>query len=529
MIRFLSSLARLPRPPKLSWPATASMFLAAMSLMAWPTVAAGQTTETQKLVAGDGQTDDEFGSAVAIFEDFMVIGAPYADDLGTSSGAAYVFRYNDNSDLWEEEAKLLASDGNSSHHFGYAVAAFEDLILVGAPDYNGDGFAPGGAAYVYRRDHTGTWQEEALLRHSNPKHGDKLGKSVAIMDKWALVGVPEDDDLGDNSGSALLFHDDGNGNWSLDTQLLASDGGAHHVFGWSVSLFSDPARETIAAVGAPGTAVTACYMFRYEQGAWAEEQKLVQSEGFGMAVSLTQNFVLVGAPYRNDHGSAYVYRYISNHEVWELDQELIPSDVATDDECGAAVCMFDDIAFLGSPRDDDGGSNSGSAYVFRYSGGRKWAEDDKLAASDAAADYHFGEAVAINDVHVGVGASDSEVGGSSRGAVYTYDGRVYACSLSCTPETLPSGGTVEVDFRDGTPMAPVWLGYSLTGLGSFPVPPLGVVLDLDQPFSIGPPLITDPLGAATWSLSIPNVQGIDVWLQAVQVGLVSNYLATDVQ
>ncbi|MCB8921460.1 MAG: hypothetical protein H6662_07760 [Ardenticatenaceae bacterium] len=50
---------------------------------------------------------------------------------------------------------------------------------------------------------------------------------------------------------------------------------------------------------------------------------------------------------------------------------------------------------MGAYLDDDGGSNSGSAYVFTRSGS-VWAQQQKLTASDAAASDLFGVSVAVS-------------------------------------------------------------------------------------------------------------------------------------
>ena len=60
---------------------------------------------------------------------------------------------------------------------------------------------------------------------------------------------------------------------------------------------------------------------------------------------------------------------------------------------------------IGAPRDDDSGTNSGSAYVFRTNDG--WATYNfvaKLTADDAAAGDYFGKEVEIEDGVVAIGA-----------------------------------------------------------------------------------------------------------------------------
>ena len=58
---------------------------------------------------------------------------------------------------------------------------------------------------------------------------------------------------------------------------------------------------------------------------------------------------------------------------------------------------------VGAPDDDDNGSLSGSAYVYRFNGGG-WSQEAKLLASDRANTDHFGIAVAIDGDVAVVGA-----------------------------------------------------------------------------------------------------------------------------
>jgi len=51
----------------------------------------GTWNEEAKLIASDGAEDDEFGCSVSLSGDTALIGAKFDDDNGTGSGAAYAF------------------------------------------------------------------------------------------------------------------------------------------------------------------------------------------------------------------------------------------------------------------------------------------------------------------------------------------------------------------------------------------------------------------------------------------------------
>ena len=136
---------------------------------------------------------------------------------------------------------------------------------------------------------------------------------------------------------------------------------------------------------------------------------------FGDSVSASGNAVVVGAP-RNDDagsasGSAYVFR--SDGVDWVQEVKLTAGDAATWDQFGASVGISGDYIVVGAHSDSNacsGGSgycNSSSPYVFWYDG-TSWVEQAKLTASDAAKGDAFGVSVAISGSIVVVGAPRDE-------------------------------------------------------------------------------------------------------------------------
>ena len=74
---------------------------------------------------------------------------------------------------------------------------------------------------------------------------------------------------------------------------------------------------------------------------------------------------------------------------------------------------------MGSYRDDDGGTDSGSAYVFVRSG-TTWSEQAKLIASDAAVLDWFGSEVALSGDTALVGAMWDDDAGTESGSAYVF-------------------------------------------------------------------------------------------------------------
>jgi hypothetical protein len=101
-----------------------------------------QWTWQQRLARSDGGS--AFGDSVALDGDLAVIGA--ADDtVGTNAGQGSVYVFRREGSVWTETQRLTASDGESEDHLGYSVAFEGSTIVAGA--WNDD-FAQG-SAYVF--------------------------------------------------------------------------------------------------------------------------------------------------------------------------------------------------------------------------------------------------------------------------------------------------------------------------------------------------------------------------------------------
>lgn len=282
----------------------------------------GTWTEEAKLIAYDETDFDQFGQSVALDDDTAVIGAYTDDDNGTSSGSAYVFRRDEETETWIQEAKLLAPDGTDYDFFGTSVALHDNVILVGAsgpfPFFNVTGHP--GSAYLFARDDaTSEWIWQATLVPSDGAEYDRFGASVALDDEKAVVGAPYDDDNIENSGSAYIFVPDEDEGWTEAHKLLPAAGAGKYsqLFGYAVAIEGDA-----AVIGAPlanvaGRYVGAAYLFQPdpERASWTEQARLVASDGttddaLGSSVALDEGTVVVGAPTRYPYtspGAAYVF------------------------------------------------------------------------------------------------------------------------------------------------------------------------------------------------------------------------------
>ncbi len=126
-----------------------------------------------------------FGSAVDIDGDTAVIGAPYDPD---SEGSAFI--HTRGAGDWEKTAELRHEQSGLKGNFGSAVAVEDNILLVGAPNSRNEEKQPRGSVQVYRRE-KGEWVGEALLTRGVrfPYDGPGFGAAVALSGNTALVGA----------------------------------------------------------------------------------------------------------------------------------------------------------------------------------------------------------------------------------------------------------------------------------------------------------------------------------------------------
>jgi len=166
----------------------------------------GFVSESARLVPSDGGQNHLFGVSVDLGEDRAVVGAFLAGSGANRPGAAYLFERPAAgwSGTLAETTELLASDGATPDYFGSSVAVATDAIVVGA---FGHADAAGGA-YFFSRP-AGGWppflNEEIKLQPSDSAPFDLFGGALAVSGSTIVVGAPDNDDDGEDSGSAYVF------------------------------------------------------------------------------------------------------------------------------------------------------------------------------------------------------------------------------------------------------------------------------------------------------------------------------------
>lgn len=376
------------------------------------------------LKASNVGAGDQFGVSVAISGETIVVGAYQeassatggeGDNSATAAGAAYVFVRSGSN--WSQQAYLKASNAGAGDQFGYAVAISGETIVVGAhhEDSNatggeGDNSATNaGAAYVFVRSGN-AWSQQAYLKASNTEGGDQFGISVGISGDTVVVGAwgedgsatgGESNNSATNAGAAYIFTRSGSA-WSQQARLKASNAEANDFFGEAVAISGETVvvgawgEDSSATGGESDNSASesgAAYAFTRNGSVWSQQARLKASNAeandqVGYAVAISGETVVLGAAGEDSSamgsegdnsvsaaGAAYVFT--RNGSDWSQLARLKASNAGAGDEFGYAVGISGGTVVVGARWEDSNGSggegnnsalSAGAAYTFLMTG-----------------------------------------------------------------------------------------------------------------------------------------------------------------
>ena len=153
----------------------------------------------------------------------------------------------------------------------------------------------------------------------------------------------------------------------------------------------------------------------------SSETKITASDGatgdrFGYTVAVGSGRICVGAYADDDNASTTGSAYIFDLDGTQL-AKITASDSALSDRFGWSVAVKCGRIVVGTPYDDDNGSNSGSAYIFDLDG----TQLAKITASDGATSNFFGVSTAVGSGRIVVSAHIDDDNGPFSGSAYIYE------------------------------------------------------------------------------------------------------------
>lgn len=388
---------------------------------------------------------DEFGAAVAVSGNRVVVGATWEDTGAPDAGSAYVYDLSTGTPS-APVATLRNPSPEAFEQFGGSVAISGTRIVVGA-DRDSAGATGAGSAYVYDLS-SGTPTVPVLTLHNPaPAPGDGFGSAVAISGTRLAVSACSDDAGADGAGSAYVY-DLTSATPTVPVAILNNPNPTPYAcFGYSVAIFG----STIV-VGAPwddtgGSGAGRAYVYHLDSVTPTTPVATLDNpvpsgfDLFGYSVAVSAARMVVGAPRADagafDAGSVYIYDLdsVTPTAPWVTLNDPSP---APSDRFGHSVAISGAGVLVGAIGEAIG---AGSAYLYDLQSGTPAVPVAVLHNPTPDADDQFGFSVAIDGPTTIVGAPYDDTLALDMGHVYVFGG----------PEVSVAGNEVNIVDGDATP------------------------------------------------------------------------------
>ncbi len=369
-----------------------------------------------RLAGTDTVAGDKIGRSISIDGDYMISGA----FKHNSEGAAYVFHKEDDTgyDVWDTGTKLVSSDIATGDGFGRNVAIDGDYAVVAARSKDSNT----GAVYIFHRTDTNTWDSGVRVVGSDTAVGDFFGVEVAISGDYVIVGAYNNGTGGAGAGAAYIFHRTGTNTWDTGTKVISSDLTAGDNYGIGVGISGDYA---VVAARFSGTDGAAYAFLRTGTNTWDTGTKLVAPDAvagdrFGATADIDGDRIVVGANYVSygsitNAGCGYIFERTGSN-TWDSGVKIDPGIRQEFNYTGVACVINGDYAAL-------------SGYALNGETGVTWLyhknDDDfwECTCVRPRAPFltaKFGQSVGLSGNYLAVGSVLDPILGVEAGMAYVY-------------------------------------------------------------------------------------------------------------
>ncbi|MCH2136986.1 MAG: FG-GAP repeat protein [Phycisphaerales bacterium] len=390
--------------------------------------------EDAKIVAADESQYGGFGGQVAMSGDTAVVGSSGNDAFGIDSGAAWILE-RDQDGQWVQTQFFAGDNTSMLDNFGYAVALHDDLLVIGARFKMIDNMVNCGAVHVFERQGDGQFAQVQMITPPTAMLDMAFGSSVDTDGSRIVVGARYGND---GAGGAWVYALNDDGEWALEGELSGSGIDDGDRFGRTVSVLGDRIACGAPWFGAGCSGTNECgtvFMFEYDGADWVETDQIVpddlaNQDYFGYIVDLGEDRLLVSSVYDDDNapqtGSGYVFDLEGGQ--WAQTYKMVAPDGQWNDLMGMSAQMSGDTVALGGWYGNDG---RGAVWTWRLGDGG-WSFLAEAQASDGAEYDIFGGSVALEGDTLLVGAYWADIGDTAdAGAVYVYDLAMEEASGAC--------------------------------------------------------------------------------------------------
>ncbi len=363
-----------------------------------------------ELIRPVSNASDQFGSSLAISNNRIVVGVPRTDVGAVDAGSVEVFA----ADTGAFERSIANPTPVSFEFFGQDVDVSNDTLVVGVYSENA-GAVNSGAAYLYDVT-TGTLAETIV--NPTPSLADNFGFAVAIDGETVVVGAYRDNTGANDAGSVYQY------NATTGSLERTISNPAPHEFDYFGAAVDVAGGGMVAGAYWDDTQVQdegAVYFFDTTTGLAGTtffSPTPASFDFFGQSVAASNGLLAVGTVLDDsdalDAGSVQIFDTQNSNLLVSITNPT----AAAGDNFGVSVALDNDLLVVGAHRDDADGIDSGIAYIFNAITGGLLHTLSNPSPNDQD---NFGVSVAIDGMHVVVGAPGDDTDAVDNGAVYLFD------------------------------------------------------------------------------------------------------------
>lgn len=479
-----------------------------IGLMPVTTSAAGPWIEVAAVDSPTGVTQERFGASLAAGAGYVLVGAP-SNGASNIVGNAYVV------DLTDPAAprvypKINRSNRRGNDRFGCAVDIEGRLAAIGSEGWN-----DGGAVYLFDMADPASPREITWLQPPIPTPNGLFGCAVGLEDQLLVIGAEGEYSVASEAGAVYVYSVQSPLHPRVLARILPESTNREQDFGAAIAV-----EGAVLAIGAPSLGKGEVFIYDLTAPtnplliSRLSPPQRASSAGFGSSLAMRNGLLVGGAPWDiasgERAGSAYFFDLTQPQAPVQLSQ-IIAIDASYDDRFGEAVALSDDRILIGAPLADRfPWSDTGAMYVYTYDSALTPELEIRLIPFDTFEYDGSGAAVAIADDLLICGADVANRPNVDAGAIY-----VYASGFELTIEgACPGNITARVNVGRSAEFA-----YFVAGTrhvpGGGPAYPdcFGLTLDLEDAWIVGS---ARPMnGEAILSGRVPPNACGRVYLQAV--------------
>lgn len=319
---------------------------------------------------------------------------------------------------------------------GRAIDASGVYLAVGAPESSVGSLTNYGTVTIWTRNEIGVYTDPFVLGAPDAQSGDRFGFSVQFDGTTLAVGTRSTTDASRNAVYLFTRPAVLNTPWPLQARLTPASAQDRNSFGYAISLSGN-----YLAVGAPFTispqfGFGSVHIFRRVNGVWAFQQRLESNEintaGFGFSVSLQGKVLAVGNPIlssaRQPAGNVSIYRRTGT--LWAR-EKFIFGQTGTE-FFGYSVSLHNNLLAVASGS-NDGNFMTNPAKINMYGyDGTDWILQQSLIAAGSVAGPDF--VGAFRSVAVSLQNTQMVLGAPEAAYLFTVDDNgIWSQSTRITP------------------------------------------------------------------------------------------------